>query len=290
MQGRALAADCWARGDGSTQVNQVQLNKHALSKRKFPVQSSSFLFTVSVHSPDDPKGWDNGCVQVTVSTKGLRWLVPLMHMVWLSPDHIWQLKKTLKIKKNKLGNILIYVYISCSCPWEFLLQFVLNKTIYVCFVIFENCIHSFKHYICLPCKLRPRKRNACVCFTQQLTTSEGLALKPCNVSNCFPAIIPPSSLTQLPVTSPDKGHTMESYFLCRHTRMYTYALTPRAYLRAHTSTHAHSNTPRNDTIVLRVARCCCNIWLDRVAGLAQHQCLRTRWWAFADRALVHLLL
>lgn len=37
---------------GSIQVNQVQLNKHVLSKRKFPVQSASFHVTVSVHLPD----------------------------------------------------------------------------------------------------------------------------------------------------------------------------------------------------------------------------------------------
>lgn len=163
-------------------------------------------------------------------------------MLWLSPDHIWQLKKT-----PQYSNLSINAY-SHLCRHKLFLSLRISIPIFVikrfmvCFVIFENCIHIFKHCICLPCKLRPRKRTACICFTQQLTTSEGLALKPCYVSNCFPAIIPPSSLTQLPVTSPDKGHTMESYFLCRHTRMYTYALTPHAYLRAHTSTHAHSNT------------------------------------------------
>lgn len=40
------------RRSGSKQVNQVQLHKHTLSKRKFPVQSASFHFTVSVHLPD----------------------------------------------------------------------------------------------------------------------------------------------------------------------------------------------------------------------------------------------
>lgn len=37
------------RRSESKQVNQVQLNKHALSKRKFPVQSASFHFTAGVH-------------------------------------------------------------------------------------------------------------------------------------------------------------------------------------------------------------------------------------------------
>lgn len=40
---------------GSKEVNQGQLNKHTLSKRKFPVQSASFHFTVSVHLPDHPR-------------------------------------------------------------------------------------------------------------------------------------------------------------------------------------------------------------------------------------------
>lgn len=40
------------RRSGSKQVKQVQLHKHTLSKRKFPVQSASFHFTVSVHLPD----------------------------------------------------------------------------------------------------------------------------------------------------------------------------------------------------------------------------------------------
>lgn len=37
------------RRSESKQVNHVQLNKHALSKRKFPVQSASFHLTAGVH-------------------------------------------------------------------------------------------------------------------------------------------------------------------------------------------------------------------------------------------------
>lgn len=109
--------------------------------------------------------------------------------------------------------------------------------------------------------------------TQQLTTSEGLALKLCNVSDCFPTIIPPSSLTQLPVTSTDKGHTLEGYFLCRATHTFIHM-----HLH-HTCTSTHTGRGRilrNDTIVLVVARSRCNLWWDRVAGLAPHHCLPTR--------------
>lgn len=144
----------------------------------------------------------------------------------------------------------------------------------------------YRHYISISRYVRPSKRTACSRVTQQLTTSEGLALKLCNVSDCFPTIIPPSSLTQLPVTSTNKGHTLEGYFLCRATHTFIHM-----HLH-HTCTSTHTGRGhilRNDTIVLVVARSRCNLWWDRVAGLAPHHCLPTRWWAFADRVIVLLL-
>lgn len=135
MQGRALAVDCRAWRDRSTQVNQVQLNKHALSKRKFPVQSASFLFTVSVHSPDDPKGWESicVCVRVTVSSKEHSWLVSLMHITVISGSYMtvksWYNQKVKLFKVVKAFNaslvifyvnILIYLAINYYCPREFL--------------------------------------------------------------------------------------------------------------------------------------------------------------------------
>lgn len=47
------------RRSESKQVNQVQLNKHALSKRKFPVQSASFHFTAGVHLECHCICWDH---------------------------------------------------------------------------------------------------------------------------------------------------------------------------------------------------------------------------------------
>lgn len=79
-------------------------------------------------------------------------------------------------------------------------------------LVFIILLYYFWHYINLLCT-----RITSVCFTEQLTTSEGLARKLRNVSNCFQAIIPPSSLTQLPVTLADKRPTMESYFVCTQT-------------------------------------------------------------------------
>lgn len=67
-------------------------------------------------------------------------------------------------------------------------------------------------------------------------------------------------------------------FLMQTYSTYTRALTPHAHLH----THKRRRTPKNDTIVLMVARHCCYLWRDRVAGLVPHQCLPTRWWAFAD--------
>lgn len=121
-------------------------------------------------------------------------------------------------------------------------------------------------YINLPCT-----RITSVCFTEQLTASEGLARKLCNVSNCFQAIIPPSSLTQLPVTLADKRPTMESYFVCTQTS-YT-----RTCTRTQAGKHARTKTlPGIGTMVLRVARCRGTVRVDRVAGLVQHQCLHRR--------------
>ena len=140
------------------------------------------------------------------------------------PGHIWQ-KRAQRIKKSffyKRVNQINYSWINYSYK---------RKRFEVFYVIF----FLKKPYIFLS----RSKRAACVCVTQQLTTSEGLALKPCNVSNCFPAIIPPSSLTQLPVTSADKGHTMEGYFLCRHTR--TFSMYSR---HMHTHTHQCGRTCR----------------------------------------------
>lgn len=63
------------------------------------------------------------------------------------------------------------------------------------------------------------------------------------------------------------------------TYTYVYACTHATCTHTHTQMWTHM--PRDDTIVLTVARCCCNLWRDRVAGLASHQCLPTRWWAFS---------
>lgn len=82
---KALAADCWAWRDRSTQVNRIQLNKHTLSKTKFPLQSASFLLALSVHLADDLKGWDDGCVHFQ--------LVTSVHMQWLYWDHDRGIKK-----------------------------------------------------------------------------------------------------------------------------------------------------------------------------------------------------
>ncbi len=73
------------------------------------------------------------------------------------------------------------------------------------------------------------------------------------------------------------------------TYTYVYACTHITCVPANTHTHTHTHkrrrtywcTLRYDTIVLMVARRCCNLWRDRVAGLAPHQCLPTRWWAFS---------
>lgn len=218
------------------------------------------------------------CKWLSVSTKELCWLVTLMHMAWLAWDH-----KTVKRRESHL----VILYENTSTYKLFLTISCIIKRFGICYLIY--CNKTVFLYVRVTfsfhANLDPAKGLHAGCVTQQLTTSEGLALKPCNVSNCFPAIIPPSSLTQLPVTSPDKGHTMEGYFLCRHIRL-------RIRMHSH---HMHTcrrtrlHTLWNDTIVLMVARRCCNLWRYRVAGLAPHQCLRTRWWAFADRALARLL-
>lgn len=79
--------------------------------------------------------------------------------------------------------------------------------------------------------------------------------------NCFAAIIPPSSLTPLPVSLPDKGHILRRKcgYLDMHIRMYvnTCALS-----------HASHTATQNDSYSYFCNLLCCN-----TLGLAaQHHC------------------
>lgn len=169
-------------------------------------------------------------------------LSELRNFVYWSPKCICHVYSRSYMTEKSRENQKVYLFLQESKLDKLLLckLFMLTKKIwgFLCRIFFFF-LKSTTFF------LSRSKRAACVCVTQQLTTSEGLALKPCNVSNCFPAIIPPSSLTQLPVTSADKGHTMEGYFLCRHTRTYTHVLTPHAH--THTNVDAHAEGRYNSS-------------------------------------------
>lgn len=94
-------------------------------------------------------------------------------------------------------------------------------------------------------------------------SSEGLSLKP-DGSNCSAAIIPPSSVSITCHLSRQRADYAGLFFM--HVRILTHTQPTHTHVRMDAPAHTD-----DDTIVLWVARCYCNLRLDRVAGLAVHQ-------------------